>query len=204
MITVKNVGLYHGKKTIQKDLSCSIDLGEIKAITGRNGSGKTTLLKSILGLHSNFQGEITVKGSSITDFSAHRISQTFAVVLTRLSVPGMMSVKELMMVVDPIAVAKNKEDHLKEVANKLAITDLLDRYLDTLSDGQLQRVMIARALYQNSPYLIMDEPFSHLDHEAKWEIKKVLQLEAEAGKAVLFTTHDLLYIEDIEQCQLPS
>lgn len=183
---------------VASDISIKIVPGKLICMVGANGSGKSTLLRTIGGLQKPIAGKINLSGKSISDISTSEISKTISLVLTDKIPSGNFTVEEL------IAIGRqpytNWIGKLRETDNKLindaieitGIRHLANRKFFELSDGQLQIVMIARALAQDTPLIILDEPSTHLDLPHKASLFRLLKkLAHERGKSILFSTHDI-------------
>ena len=174
---------------------------------GPNGVGKSTLLKAILGQNPPLDGELRFRDQPITDFDRETLSKKISVVLTDKITSGNLTVAQL------VALGRiphtgwlgrlQEEDRIKveQAIQATKIGYLHDRRLSELSDGQLQKVMIARALAQDGDLLILDEPTAHLDLINRFEIMHLLKdIAHRQGKSVLVVTHDLeIAIETADQ-----
>lgn len=198
MIKLCDIKLSFGSRTLIADASAHFECGAMTALLGRNGTGKSTLLRAIASLGSVQYGVIEVGGSDVATLSNAELARMLAFVNTeRVSV-------EAMTAYDLVAVGRSpytdwsgrlrSEDHAM-VERSMAIAGvehLANRYVDTLSDGECQRVMIARALAQDTPAIILDEPTSYLDMPNRYELCTLLgRLAHDEGKCVIFSTHEL-------------
>jgi iron complex transport system ATP-binding protein len=178
--------------------------------------GKSTLIKTIMGQIPVLKGEITLTGKPISNFNSKLLAKKIAVVLTDKNSLGNLTVYQLVSLgrIPHTSWLGNLSTQDHEVVERaLAATStsyLKDKVLSELSDGQLQKVMIARALVQDGEVLILDEPTAHLDLINRFEIMHLLRsIAQEEGKAVLVVTHDLdIAIETADefwlmQCGLP-
>lgn len=188
-ITNLTVGYRNGaeEKMLFENLTLELRAGELVCFMGSNGVGKSTLIKTLAGL--------------IPALSTKRISinpKNISVVLTdRISALN-MSVRELIAYGRYPYLswhARHNEEDEKIINNAIAnvhLTDLADRSINELSDGQLQMVMIARALVQDTPIILLDEPTAHLDLNNRVAVMNVLRkLSREMNKAILVSTHEL-------------
>lgn len=166
-------------------------------LVGQNGVGKSTLIRTLCGLHPPLSGKIELDGNPISHYSRSAISKKIGVVLTGKPDSLNLSVLEL--------IALGRHPHtgwlgvLRESDKKIieaSITQMEINYIATkklfeLSDGQLQKVMIARALAQDADLIILDEPTSHLDLKNKIEVLELLRKIAKTGKGILISTHEI-------------
>ncbi len=196
MIEVKNLHIFHKDNEILSDICFKVFPGDLVALIGPNGSGKTTLIKTLVGMHSDITGEIYLDGKHISSFRGTEISRKVSVVLTQ-------KIQTPLRVSEVLATGRfpyaNRLDLLKkhdrqlilETAVNLKINHLLERSIHLLSDGERQRVMIGRALIQQTPVLLLDEPDTHLDIKHRAVLLKILKEITAQGKTVLFSTHYL-------------
>ena len=180
-----------------KNATASLNLGDICLLVGNNGVGKTTLIKSLLNQQKLLCGEIYIDNHPISTLSAIQTAEKIAVVFSKGTVPQNLKVIDLITLGKYIHYPyyfKISGDHQAEV--KKIIRDLdLERYteyhLTELSDGNLQKAFIGRALAQNSPVIILDEPTTHLDEENTVRILSILRsLAKNQKKLILFSSHD--------------
>lgn len=190
MINLKDISLSYGSKVIVQGFSGELNPGKLIALCGRNGAGKSTLLRAVLGIHPLKAGSIAIANKPASSYSAKERAMIMAPVFTRnQSVP-------VMKVHDLIEVGRKNDSNERFDPKSIGIEHLLDRWCNELSDGQYQRVMLARALNMNTDFLIFDEPLSHLDHESKQELIATFAMLKAQGKGILFSTHDILYLND--------
>lgn len=226
ILELKNFSCAHGGEVLLRDVNLNVNQGSLVALLGNNGSGKSTLLRSILGLHHEWQGEVRISAQHgiITPKknNPQDLSKQVSVVFSSLPFVPDLSIEECIeTAMDqgtafPFSPKKNKENKRQIQEKIVGYLDLLalsseqkridpKRKLDTLSDGELKKVLIARALAQETPIMMMDEPLSHLDHLSKTEVLALLGKLKNMGKTILFSTHDLHYLgEDLDQILLLS
>ncbi len=198
LLEIKNLAIGYGdEKVLAKKINLSIETGQLVGLVGQNGVGKSTFIRTICGLHPRLKGEIFLSGQEIAEQNAKKIATKISVVLTGKPDSLNLSVVEL------IALGRHpylgwlgklkKEDKEKidEAINQMEINYLTKKRLFELSDGQLQKVMIARALAQDTELIILDEPTSHLDLKNKIEVLELLKKIAQSGKGVLISTHEI-------------
>ena len=193
MIRLENISLSYGSRTILRDVSLHLGKGEFCALVGRNGAGKSTLLRA---LTSN--GNTIVNGTPIANLSPEKLAQTVAIVTTeRIRI-------ENLLVEDLVAMGRapytNWVGHLQDIDREIVskaievvgMGNFVGRDTSSLSDGELQRVMIARAIAQQTPIILLDEPTAFLDIPTRFEVCRLLaDLAHNEGKTILFSTHDV-------------
>lgn len=198
MIRLENISLGYGTRTLLDGVSATFGAGTLTALIGRNGTGKSTLLRAVAGLGGCRSGRIVVGGHDIAHISPRRLAETTAFVNTeRIRVPNLRCRDVVALGRAPYtgwAGSLHREDW-EIVDRSLALVGMsgyADRPLEKMSDGESQRVMIARALAQNTPAILLDEPTSFLDLPNRYEICALLQrLAHDEGKCILFSTHEL-------------
>lgn len=186
------------KTSIQRNINLSIEKGKLVAVIGKNGIGKSTFLKTITGIIPPLEGKILINNQNIKNCSTNELAQLLSVVLTENLPQSNLSVYEI------VALGRqpytnwlgtlSEEDKIKinEAIELTEIIDFIHKKHYEISDGQLQKVMIARALAQDTPLIVLDEPTTHLDLVNKVNLLKLLQkLCKETQKTILFSTHDL-------------
>ena len=184
-------------KTLISNANASLNLGDVCLLIGNNGVGKTTLIKSILHQNPLLNCEILINNKNIKLLSVKEIAENIAIVFSKAVIPQNFTVEDLISlgkyIYYPFYFELKKEDR-EEVSNIISELDL-EQYKNTplknLSDGNLQKAFIGRALTQNSPIIILDEPTTHLDEKNKIIILKTLRkLAKEQNKLILFSSHD--------------
>lgn len=187
-----------GVHTIASNLNLSLASGRLISLVGANGIGKSTLLRTLTGIQRPLEGTVQLSNKIVSQYDALALAQNLSLVLTEKLPPSNLTVFEL------IALGRqpytnwlgrlSEEDYLK-INEAIALTQighLVDQKHYELSDGQLQIVLIARALAQDTPLIILDEPTTHLDLFHKVSVFKLLKkLSQETGKCILFSTHDI-------------
>lgn len=198
MIRLENITISFGSRTLIADASAHFKAGEMVALLGRNGTGKSTLLRAIVGLGSVQGGDIYIADKRLRSLSAAERAGLIAFVNTERVDVDALTVREL------VAIGRSPytnwmgrltdEDRIKveEAMQKVGITAFAERRVETLSDGECQRAMIARALAQETPIILLDEPTSFLDLPNRYELCRLLgELAHKEGKCILFSTHEL-------------
>jgi len=195
-----SIGYRRGKKEIpvQKKLNLHVEKGELLSLIGPNGCGKSTLLRTLCGLQGSLSGNIQVQGVDLEKITLSDRAQLFGLVLTDSVKPGYMTVKQMVaMGRHPYTTfsGKIRREDAQRVQESMAAVHLesfADRLITELSDGEHQRVMIAKALAQDTPFILLDEPTSHLDLPNRVEMMLLLKkLAHDMQKSILISTHEI-------------
>ena len=184
--------------TLAKNLSYDLHRGKLVSVVGVNGIGKSTLIKTLSGLIPPLKGEITLSEQPLDEQENEKRAKLLSLVLTRKnSVPNLLVSELLALGRQPYLpwwgkLSKEDRDQIEEVVQLLSLEKLQKKNCNELSDGQLQKVYLGRALVQDTPVILLDEPTTHLDMEHRAEILLLLkELVLKKQKAILFSTHDL-------------
>lgn len=193
---IENLSFSYSEKELFSGVNMTIEPGSIVSLQGRNGTGKSTLLKCIAGLIQPTTGTITVNAKELATCSPLERSMHIGVLWTeRFRLPG-FTLRDLVMMGTYNAHKSSSRHQLEKVIegclSMLQLQALADRSLSKLSDGELQKGMIARALAQQPSFLLLDEPTTYLDYVAKEELMQTLQIVCKTNSVgILFTSHDL-------------
>ena len=192
-----NIALQAGNKKLFHLPSLHLDKGLI-ALVGRNGAGKSTFLKMILGDHKNFTGSIFINGKNENEITSSQRARLISVVYTKPEIFGNHTVKEVLLLgripYQNIFSQISPEDRIKveQIANLLEIDEMLHANFSILSDGEKQLVMIGRALVQDTPILLLDEPAAFLDLVNRYKLAQILKkIVVETNKLIIYSTHHL-------------
>jgi len=198
ILSIENVSLEFRDKLILSDVSFSVAAGEFFVIIGPNGAGKTSLLKVISGLHKAQQGSVVIKGKNISKYGRRSLSQIMAIVPQQIEVGFPFSVTDaVVMGRSPhlgILGLEDKNDYriAEEAMRFTEVSHLADRKLFQLSGGELQRVIIARAICQQPEVILLDEPTTALDPAHQLKIMDLMEkFRMEQGITVVMVSHDL-------------
>lgn len=188
----------HGLVEIEKDLTANLNSGELTCLLGPNGAGKSTLLRTLAGFQMPLRGVVMIHGRELRQYSQAELSRKLGVVLTDKPDVTAMTVQQL------VALGRSPYTGFwgrlsgadrRAVANAMSLAHvdaLADRLVSTLSDGERQKVMIAKALAQDTPVILLDEPTAFLDFQSKVETMVILRdLAAKENKTVFMSTHDV-------------
>lgn len=188
----------HSVKLVSEGITDTIRSGELTCLLGENGAGKSTLLRTLSGFLPPLSGEITILDKPLRVYRERELARVIGVVLTEKGNLQNMTVAELVgMGRSPYTGFWGRlspEDRAKVDAalEMVGIVPLRERMMQTLSDGERQKVMIAKALAQETPIIFLDEPTAFLDYPSKVEILHLLhRLSREADKTIFLSTHDL-------------
>lgn len=188
-----------GAPTVVADgIDVALDGGEIVCLLGPNGSGKSTLIRTLSGLHAPLGGTVRVEGTEVAQLSHKELATRLSTVLTDRLTIGNLSVQELVAFGrSPYtgwfgSLSAEDERVVQWAIESTGIQALAGRDVLRLSDGERQKVMIARALAQDTDVILLDEPTAHLDLPNRVEIIRLLRkLSHETGKGILLSTHEL-------------
>ena len=188
---------YRGHRVVE-DISLSLPCGRLVCLLGPNGAGKSTLLRTLCGFQPPIEGTVTISGSDITTMSAAEGARLVSVVLTDRPLTPSLTAREMVgMGRAPYTgfwgrLSDDDRRLVSEAMQTVGIAPLATRRMGRLSDGERQKVMIAKALAQHTPVIVLDEPTAFLDYPSKVAVMKTLaQLAHDEGKTILMSTHDL-------------
>lgn len=189
---------YRGREAVVEPVTLKLNPGSFICIIGRNGAGKSTLMRTLSGLQPSLSGHVYLNGHSVHALSVQERAQAISVVTTdRVSSPGLLARDVIELGRQPYTnwrgqLTKNDHDIISEAISRAGVERLSAKPFDSLSDGERQRIMIARALAQTSKIMILDEITAFLDLPGRVEMMVLLRRHAEqTGKIVLLSSHDL-------------
>ena len=198
MIRLNDLTIGYGRRILLQHASATIPAGELVALVGRNGTGKSTLLRAIAGLGERLGGEIRLDGHSLETLSPQQLATTVSFVTTeRVRIPNLRFEDVVALGRAPYTnwIGRVQEQDKAIVERSLELVGMAafaGKTMDRMSDGECQRVMIARALAQDTPVILLDEPTAFLDLPNRYELATLLgRLAHDEGKCILFSTHDL-------------
>ena len=188
----------HEEKVISRHLELAIAPGEVVMLMGPNGSGKSTLMHTMAGLLPPLSGEVIISGKPLSSLKMKELARLLSLVLTERIPAGNMSISDIVAVgrypYTGFRGSLRPEDKavIHEALTACHLDGMQERLYSTLSDGEKQRVMIARALAQETPLILLDEPTAHLDLPSRLEVTTMLRTLARSlGKSILISTHEL-------------
>lgn len=197
-IELHDLTLGYGERTLFEKANIGFGWGEFTALIGRNGTGKSTLLRTIAALVKPLAGEIIVDGRPLTEMTPREIASRISFVSTEEVRTANLRVADVVGLgrapytnwIGTLSTADREA--VSRALTLVGMEAFAAKTMDTLSDGERQRVMIARALAQDTPIILLDEPTAFLDLPNKYEICLLLRrLAHKQGKSIIFSTHDL-------------
>jgi iron complex transport system ATP-binding protein len=186
------------KDAILPPINASACRNELVAVIGRNGIGKSTLLRTVTGIQKSLGGKISINNKNLNDYSKLQLAHNIGYISTEAIKVSNMRVYDLVVLgrfphtnwfgkIDPV-----NHQAVIDSLEKTGMLSFYDRFVTELSDGERQRVMIARVLAQDTAIMIMDEPTAFLDISSKYEIIHLMnELARYRGKTIIYSTHDL-------------
>ncbi|RRO12327.1 ABC transporter ATP-binding protein [Flavobacteriaceae bacterium 14752] len=199
-LETRNLSIGYDKPRLEVAQSVNIKIKDtgLTAVIGVNGSGKSTLVKSLAGLLNVQAGNILLYNQPLDSYNIKDIAKKISLVLTKQRLPQHLSV------IDFVALGRQPytnwlglheyqdKNHIIKALKQVELYEIKDKACSTLSDGQLQKVLIARAIAQNTPIIILDEPTSHLDMYHKAMVLNLLKdISTNHDKSVVFATHEI-------------
>ena len=198
MIELHNLTVGYGTKAILSDINQTLEPGRLVCLLGSNGVGKSTILRTLAGFQPPLSGEVLIEGRNLSSLTLAERSKAVSIVLTeRVEVPYMKVADLVGMGRSPYTgffgkLTKEDRQIVGEAIEMVGITSLAERTIDTLSDGERQKAMLAKALAQQTPIILLDEPTAFLDFHAKIStLRLMLKLAHETNKIILMSTHDV-------------
>jgi iron complex transport system ATP-binding protein len=204
IISLNALSIGHEKgNALLSGLNLSVNKGEMVALIGRNGTGKSTLLKSMIGLITPLEGDCTLDGLPFQDYPLPSRARKVSFVSSHFEHLPALSVGELVALGRmPYTgwmgrLLQRDRDMIRHALNEVRMGSFERRKLDCLSDGERQRAMIARALVQDTPLMVLDEPTAFLDIPNTYDLIRLLSKFRDDGRSIVYSTHDL---ETAMQC----
>ena len=198
MIRFDNIRLGYGNRTLIENLSATVERGALTALVGRNGTGKSTLLRAIAQLGEVLSGEILLDGRPLQTLAPSEMASMVAFVTTdKVRIANLRCRDVVALGRAPYTnwIGRMQEQDkaiVEQALESVGMSDYADKTMDRMSDGECQRIMIARALAQQTPIILLDEPTAFLDMPNRYELCTLLRrLAHEEQKCILFSTHEL-------------
>lgn len=197
ILRTENLSIGYKNNCIANNITLDAKTG-ITAIIGRNGAGKSTLIKTLTGHIPSLEGTILINDCSIKNLKKRELSKLISIVTTDISMAGGLKLHELVGLgrtpyTGRMGILTQKDnDIIDEAIQAVGMMHKKDSFVAELSDGERQRGMIAKGLVQETPIIIMDEPFSFLDVAARLEMYELTRkLADERGKTIIFSSHEV-------------
>ena len=197
MLDVRDLSFCYGEKPALLNVSLSMDKGEILCVMGPNGSGKSTLIECIMGMNRIEEGMVFLSGRDVRSYSRSETAALVSYVPQNHAVTFPYTVREVVMMGRTAYLSafgtppEGDEKYADEAMERVGISPLADKPYSLVSGGELRLVILARALCQNAPLILMDEPTAHLDYRNEISFLEIVsELCAKDGISVLMATHD--------------
>lgn len=196
MMEIQNVSKSYDNEQVVKNVSLPVEKGKLTACIGPNGAGKSTLIEMVSRLIPQDSGYIYIDENEINSWKKGDFAKRLSILKQANQMNVRLTVRELVSFGRFPYTKGRLNDHCREVINNslhyLGLTHLEDRYIDTLSGGQLQRALIAMVLCQDTDYILLDEPLNNLDMSYGVQMMKTLRkLVDDLGKTVITVVHDI-------------
>lgn len=198
MLELKDIHIGYADKVVQAGITLRIDSGQFIALAGNNGCGKSTLLKTICGVIPLLKGTLLIDGKNAAELTAAQLASQVAVVLTdkisgfNLTAFDVVASGRIPYLNSFGILTEEDKSIVQSSMNSIGIIELCERSYDELSDGQKQKVLIAKALAQQTSVILMDEPTAFLDYKSRVALFALLkQLSKEQGKTIVISSHDI-------------
>lgn len=196
-VMCKGMSVGYEGSTLLRNINFTLEAGTLTVLIGANGSGKSTLLRTLAGVQRPLAGKVFINGISLEKINRMQLAKQRAIVNTWRQGGGALTVEEAVSIGRSKSISlfggisQADRDVIMYAIESVGVTPLVNRYLSTLSDGEKQKVMIARALAQDTPIVFLDEPTAFLDVAARIEIMELLQHLSRKGKTIILSTHDI-------------
>lgn len=197
MIGLKDFTIGFGEKKLLDNLTMEFPDAKLTALIGENGSGKSTLLKALCGLNDKYSGSIIIDGNNLKEILRKKLASTIAYVNTQRPRNANLKCKDIVALGRSPYTAwdgklSNKDKQVVENAiSMVGMQEYINSNFNTLSDGESQKIMIARAVAQDTKIIILDEPTSFLDLPTRYELVSILKELTLKGKTIIYSTHEL-------------
>lgn len=193
-----NLSVGYKDRTVLSSLNLNLNKGQLTCLLGPNGSGKSTLIRTLAGIQKPLLGMVTLQGKSLREVSPKTLAKQLSLVLTdrvtpgNLTVYGLVSLGRFPYTTWMGSLTGEDKDVIQWALEITGTMQFANRHIGELSDGEKQKVMIARALAQQTDLIILDEPTAHLDSPNRIEIFHLLrELVSSGHRAILISTHDI-------------
>ncbi len=195
-VDVKNLSFAYKDNCVLDDVSFSINAGDFLCVLGKNGAGKSTLFKLLLGFLKKEKGEIIIEGKDLEDYSRKDLAKEIAYIPQYTSSAFAYSVFDTVLMgttcnLDGLGSPKHREKRIaKDALEKFGISHLSHKSTASISGGERQLVLLARAIAQGSHILILDEPTANLDYGNQYKVMSIIAKLKNQGYSVILSTHN--------------
>ena len=196
MLEIKNISAGYGKHRVIEDISAAVEKGRLTSIIGINGCGKSTLIKAALGIMRVSEGQIILDGEDISRMKRREIAQKMAYLPQQRVIPDMTVFAAVLHGRYPYLTyprgysEKDREAALKAI-EAVGLLELAERQMSELSGGMRQRAYLAACMCQDTDYILLDEPTTHLDPSNKIGLMRQLRHLADGGRGIVAVMHEL-------------
>ena len=198
MIELKDFSIGFGERRLLSHVNTIFPKAKLTALIGRNGTGKSTLMKALCGLNENYSGEILIDGENLRKIPRNKLASKIAYVNTQRPRMANLKCKDVVELGrSPYTgwhgkLSEKDRELVRSSIERVGMTEYSERYFNSLSDGESQKIMIARAIAQDTDIILLDEPTSFLDLPTRYELVSLLKkLTEDQGKCIIFSTHEL-------------
>lgn len=198
LLEVENLAAGYGKKKIIRDVSFTLEAGEILAVVGPNGVGKSTLLRTVAGFLPAMEGQIRIAGQAVEQMPREEHAKVLSVVTTTRPHSDWLMVRDVVAAgrypyTGSLGILGDEDWNIvDEAMERMEIRELATSYFEELSDGQRQRVLLAKSIAQQPKVLVLDEPTSYLDIRYQLEfVEMALDLAKKQGMGIFLSIHEL-------------
>ena len=198
MITLRNLTTGYKDKTVSRNLNAELHPGQLTCLIGPNGTGKSTLLRTIANFQDALAGEVLIDGRNMTSYDSEALSKLISIVLTdNTHIKGLTAYEVVGMGRSPYTgfwgrLTAHDREVVERCIRRVGVENVARQQIQTLSDGERQKTMIAKAMEQETPVILLDEPTAFLYYPNKVAVMLMLrQLAHDMGKTILMSIHDI-------------
>ncbi len=198
MITLRNLTTGYKDKTVSRCLNAELQPEQLTCLIGPNGTGKSTLLRTIANFQDALSGEVMIAGRNITGYSSEELSKLISIVLTdNTHIKGLTAYEVVGMGRSPYTgfwgrLSSHDHEVVERCIQLVGVENVARQQIQTLSDGERQKTMIAKAMAQETPIILLDEPTAFLYYPNKVAVMLMLrELAHNMGKTILMSIHDI-------------
>lgn len=198
MLEIKGLSIGYQRKKVQSSINARASQGELIVVIGRNGSGKSTFLRTISGLLQPLEGHVLWNGTSVHAMRSIDRARSIAIVQTAVPSWSGLTIAEVVALGAYPKSINAEDERVCSLLKKFHLEELANERLDAVSDGERQKTMIARAIMQHAPLVIMDEPTAFLDFPSRKEWWLHVEKMKAEGHTIIVATHDILMLKEVQ------